>query len=196
MKINSNSTFTFNLSQIKKAEPEQTPEAAIAKEEPAKISTVGHQFSQTIDMSSHFFDKQKEDSKYTAALLDSLKIDEKFKNNMASLINSGGGGDNYAERVLEGQKAARAAEDEAKRYATEKTEKQLDDDRKEREEDQDKKIEKKLSPDTYKIKHDSDPEEAIAEMKPENPADPQNQDISETDSSGQTDKEKHLDSYI
>lgn len=162
MKINTDSSFKFNLSPIRATEEAKKTSSANlpAEKKEAPVSTEGHVFSKTINLSDHFFNKDYENSKYVTGMLDSIKIDNEFRNNMNKMVQqyrleadkvSMDHPGNMAELALVGQRAERAAKEEAKRYATKKTEKKLEEDRKEREEEQKKKVEEKLSPESSKL---------------------------------------------
>ncbi|MGE4420751.1 MAG: hypothetical protein AB7D39_00475 [Pseudodesulfovibrio sp.] len=67
-------------------------------------------------LASNFFDGDRQQSKYTAGLLDSLKIENSFGTKLQSLVQQGGlispsDMDNYAKRNLAAEKAANQVED-------------------------------------------------------------------------------------
>jgi hypothetical protein len=125
-------------------------------------------------LASNFFDRDHKQSKYTAGLLDSLKIENSFGTKLQSLVQQGGlvspsDMDNYAKRILAADKAADkvkdAAEDEVTEAVGEEVEKNTD----EMEAAVDKKINGEQDPTAQAPEDSADAVEAPSEDKTEAP---------------------------
>ncbi|WP_320005948.1 hypothetical protein [Maridesulfovibrio sp.] len=182
MKINESSGFKFNIFNMKEKEAEEensTHQQAVAQE------PQGHSYSQRNMMADSFVKTNREESRYINGLMTSYAVADQFRSRMQNVVDiykaeadlvSSISGDSYAAMMLVGQKAERAAKEEAENYTGEKMEEKLEKDRKEREEEQDKKveekIEEKLMPEGAKQVLDAEPDpeqltEEIAEKAEE-----------------------------
>ncbi|WP_319778746.1 hypothetical protein [Maridesulfovibrio sp.] len=175
MRIGESSGFKFNIFDMKPTAEEEnsTHQQAVPQE------SQGHSFSTRNMMAGNFVQRDREESRYINGLMTSYAVADQFRTQMQTVLDSAkfeaslvsaASPENYAELMLVGMKAERAAKEKAEDYAGEKLEEKLEQERKEEEKEQDQKVEEKLEeklmPEGAKQVLDADPtpEELMEEI--------------------------------
>lgn len=154
-KLGSNDWMSFELKLGSAATAEKQSDADPSLSEvsqPPEPAVQGHQFSGNM-LSQNFFQQNKEQSKYIQGLLTTFAVENDFRNQVMSIMQSHRDlVEKYgADPMTEGKRAAEETEDYVDGYYSDKEAERMEDEREEDEEkieqEQEEKIEEKLSGD-------------------------------------------------
>lgn len=157
MKIQQGTGFSLNMPTIK-GTPEDPVEGVLenlSSSAPAEENTVLDDLARRSGtnnmLANNFVDEGAEPSRYIQGMLTTLQLENEFQNSMNAIVETGkieaeqAVDDRYAERILAGQKAGRAAKEKVEEEVTEEETQRLEREREEAVESERKKLEESLT---------------------------------------------------